>query len=94
MSSLSNSARPEELDEDEPEAALGLELEEDEEGEDDDEGDEDEEDDGVLLCDMDGEEDEPELLFESPAAYPAAAKASSEKLRAMGLINFMGNISV
>ncbi|HYX65173.1 MAG TPA: hypothetical protein VE935_13230 [Burkholderiales bacterium] len=65
VSSLSKrSSLRDELEEDDvpPEAELGLVEDEvppadDEDGEDD-----------LLLCDMDGEDDAPELLFESPAA--------------------------
>jgi hypothetical protein len=57
LSSLSNSL--EELDEDDepPAAELGLDEDDEDEGEDD-----------WSLCDVDGEAEEPELLFESPAA--------------------------
>ena len=56
---MSNAARPEVDEEADPPAAeLGLEVDEDEEGDEDD----------LLPCDMDGEDDEPELLFESSAA--------------------------
>jgi hypothetical protein len=45
--------------------------------------------DDLLPCDIEGEEPELDFDDESPAAYEAAAKASSEKLRNRGLMNFM-----
>ena len=62
MSILSNSARSDDEEAPAEDEELGLdELEvppaEEDDGEDD-----------LLLCDVDGEEDAPELLFESPAA--------------------------
>lgn len=59
LSSLSNSARPDDEDDEVPPAAeLGLDEDEEVDGEDDD----------LLLCDMDGELLEPLVLFDESAA--------------------------
>ena len=59
---MSNSERSDEEDEEPPEAELGLEVEDEVPPADDEDGED------VLPCDMDGEEEEPELLLLSPAA--------------------------